>query len=67
MMCLYFNVSTGLDSHESLQDAFRNLQGHYIECQIELQSAKTDRDSLLLELRASKEALSEVRIAHVVV
>jgi hypothetical protein len=48
------------DNYDSLKEAFRTLQGHYVELQIELQSAKTDRDSLLLELRASKEALENI-------
>lgn len=53
-------MGAATDSYEGLKEAFRTLQGHYVELQIELQSAKTDRDSLLLELRASKEALAEV-------
>lgn len=53
-------IHPATDDYETLKEAYRTLQGHYVELQIELQSARTDRDSLLLELRASKEALENI-------
>jgi DNA repair exonuclease SbcCD ATPase subunit len=44
---------SNVDSHNH-----RELQGQLVELQIELQSARTDRDSMLLELQAARDALN---------
>jgi hypothetical protein len=42
---------------EGLREAHRALHGKFIEQQIELETARADRDSLLIELQGAKEAL----------
>ncbi|RYH15094.1 hypothetical protein EON65_32365 [archaeon] len=48
------------DDLDHLQSSYRNLQGQLIEMQIDLDAIKTDRDTLLVELRAAKEQLNDV-------
>lgn len=54
------HLAVGDASHstlEGLRDAYRSLHGQLVELQIELENARTDRDSMALELRGTKEAL----------
>lgn len=44
------------NSLEALRDAYRSLHGQLVENAIELENARTDRDSLALELQGTKEA-----------
>jgi hypothetical protein len=45
---------------DTLQSTYRSIQGQVIELQIDLDAVKTDRDTLLVELKAAKEQLKEV-------
>lgn len=42
-------------AYEELQGAYRLLQGQLVELQIELDTTRTDRDSYLVDLRATKD------------
>ena len=57
-----------------MRNAYRQMHGQYAELQLEMESMRTDRDSLLVELRVAKDAIdffsrsqdspSEVSDAH---
>jgi hypothetical protein len=43
---------------QDLKEAYRQLHGKYVELQIELENARTDRDGMQLELQNMQDALS---------
>jgi hypothetical protein len=43
---------------EGLKNAYRALHGQHIERQIELEASRTDRDSLMVELKCTKDSLA---------
>ena len=49
-----------VDDLDTLQSTYRNLQGQVIELQIDLDAVKTDRDTLLIEVKGYKEQLQEI-------
>lgn len=48
------------DDLEHLQSSYRNLQGQVIELQIDLDSLRTDRDSMVVELRGARDHINEL-------
>eukprot|EP00981_Chlorochromonas_danica_P010562 scaffold3290_cov165-Ochromonas_danica.AAC.5 len=44
---------------EHLQSSFRSLQGQVIEMQIDFDAVKTDRDTLMVELRSARDLLTD--------
>lgn len=44
-------------SIEQLRNHYRDLHGRYVELQIELETARTDRDSIMLQLATTREAV----------
>jgi hypothetical protein len=47
-----------MKAFNELRNAYRILQGQVVELQIELDTARTDRDSFLTELKGTKDSLS---------
>lgn len=45
---------------EGLKNAYRSLHGQHIEREIELEATRTDRDSLMVELKTAKESLIQL-------
>jgi Kinesin motor domain len=45
---------------EGLKNAYRSLHGQHIEREIELEATRTDRDSLMVELKTAKEAVAQL-------
>lgn len=54
------NISNPSSSINYIEDAYRALKGEYVELKIELESVKTDRDALALELRSTTENLDSL-------
>jgi len=54
------NDPVSTSSLEALRDHYRDLHGQFVEMQIELQTARTDRDSMLIELQAARETVANV-------
>lgn len=50
------------DDLDTLQSTYRNIQSQVIELQIDLDAVKTDRDTLLLEVKGYKEKIQEIEI-----
>jgi hypothetical protein len=48
------------DDLDHLQSSYRNLQGQVIELQIDLDSLRTDRDSMVVELRGARDHINEL-------
>lgn len=48
------------DDLAHLQSSYRDLQGQLLELQIDMDSVRTDRDTLVVELRATRDRLAEL-------
>lgn len=48
---------------EEIRNSYRVLQGQFVEMQIELDTARTDRDSFMIELKQSREILGNLQLA----
>lgn len=50
--------SAGLHDMEEMNNSYRQLQSDHIELQIDLDAVKTDRDTLMVELKASRDRIA---------
>lgn len=55
-------ADSAVGSSQGLRDAYRQAQGRVVELQIELESARTDRDSMMVELQALRDALESAQL-----
>lgn len=49
------------NAQNDIKEAYRQLHGKFVELQIELENARTDRDSLSLELQSSHELIEQLQ------
>jgi hypothetical protein len=54
-------VAVDSESQVQLRELYRQLHGRFVEMQIELENARTDRDTLNLEIQMLREALGNER------
>jgi predicted nucleic acid-binding Zn-ribbon protein len=54
-------ISAGAVSSTDFKEAYRVLNGQFIELKIELESLRTDRDSLLVDLQSAKDMISDLK------
>jgi FtsZ-binding cell division protein ZapB len=52
-------TASDLKDLEDLKNTYRKLQADYIELQIDLDAVKTDRDTLMIELKGARDKLSK--------
>lgn len=48
------------DDLEHLQSSYRDLQGQVVELQIDLDAIRTDRDTLMVELRGARDHINDI-------
>lgn len=51
-------MNVGLHDMEEMNNSYRQLQSDHIELQIDLDAVKTDRDTLMVELKASRDRIA---------